>query len=146
MEAPSRPHPADPEFDAGPPSSVRLRDFDPQEHQRLVVNPFLAAFALMAWWQSAGWLLRGAFPPIAVASIIPLILLPTLIHYHCVDCGRTGTYPRRREHICPGVFARWNRGPRSRLPFPSAWVQLVCWIYLLGSATLLIAVAAPVGR
>ena len=31
-------------------STVRLRDFDPLEHQRLVVNPFLAVFGLVGLW------------------------------------------------------------------------------------------------
>jgi len=142
VEAPRRPHPADPEFDALPASPVRLRDFDPLEYQRLVVNPFLAVFGLIVLGQVARWLLLSSFPPLAIATALPLVMLHHLIQYHCLDCGQTGRYHRRRRHACPAVFARWHDGRRSRFPFPSSWIQLVVWGWLLASAALLLAVGA----
>src|SRR4051794_10216221 len=49
VEAPRRPELADPDFDPAPAAPVRLRDFRPADHQRLVVNPFLAVFLLVLW-------------------------------------------------------------------------------------------------
>jgi hypothetical protein len=143
VEAPRRPDLADPEFDPGPVAPVRLRDFDPGEHQRLVVNPFLAVFLLLIWWFLARWLLiRGPFPPLAVASVFPLVFLPHSIQYHCLDCGRTGSYPRRHGHACSAVIARWNERRKPRFPTPSAETQLAFWWYVVGSAALLYAVAS----
>jgi hypothetical protein len=144
VEAPRRPDLADPEFDPIPVAPVRLRDFDPSQHQRLVVNPFLAVFLLMVWWFSARWLARGPFPPLSVATIIPLAFLPYAIQYHCLDCGRTSSYPRWRRHACSAVILRWNERRRPWPPFPSAKTQLVVWAYLIASATLLLIVLDPI--
>ena len=144
MEARSRPDLADPDFDPIPVAPIRLRDFDPVAHQRLVVNPFLAVFLVMVWWLTARWLLiRGPFPPMAVATVIPLIFLPRAVQYHCLDCGQTGPYTRRRRHACTAVIARWNGRRRPRCPIPSTETQLTFWFYVVGSAALLCAVARP---
>ena len=142
MDAPRRPHTADPEFDPSPAWSVRLRDFDPLEHQRLVVNPFLAVLGLIGLWRATLGLFHSSFPPLAVAMVVPLVLLPYLIQYHCLDCGRTGLYSRRRRHACAGVVARRHEGQPSRFPLPSTGAQLVFWGWALGSIAVLLAVAA----
>jgi hypothetical protein len=140
LAAAPRPHPADSEFDAAPAPPLRLRDFDPPEHQRLVVNPFLAVLGLLG----LGWLARelalSPLPALAGLLILPMVMLPYLIQYHCLDCGRTGPYPRHRRHACPGVVARWGEGRRRRVPFPTPWAQLVVWGWLLGAVGLLLAV------
>jgi hypothetical protein len=144
VEAPRRPDLADPEFDPVPVAPVRLRDFNPVDYQRLVVNPFLAAFLLMVWWLSTRWLLiRGPFPPLSVAMIILLPFLGHAVQYHCLDCGQTGSYRRRHRHACNAVIMRWNERRRPRFPIPSARTQLVVWAYLIASATLLLIVADP---
>ncbi len=145
MDAPRHPEIADPEFDPPRHPAVRLRDFDPREGQRLVVNPFLAAFGLIVWWELARWLLHSSFPPLAVATVLPLVLLPYLVQYHCLDCGKTGVFPRRDRHSCPALIARRAEAKRPRFPVPSAWSQLVVWAYILGSAALLYTIsgAAP---
>ena len=51
------PRPADPEFDPQSARPVRLVDIDPGEHRRVVVNPFLAVLALVAWWPLERWLM-----------------------------------------------------------------------------------------
>jgi hypothetical protein len=149
VDAHRRPGPADPEFDPAPAAPVRLRDFDPTEHHRLVVNPFLAVLALMVWCRAAGWLLwHGPFPPLAVASVALLALVPRAIQYHCLDCGQTGSYSRRDRHACPAVFARWNERKRAWFPIPSASLQLTLWAYAIGSVALLLALSGdrPGGR
>ncbi len=68
MDASADPHP---EFDPPPARSVRLRDFDPLEGQRLVVNPFLATFALIVWWEAARWLLHSLVPTAVRRDLLP---------------------------------------------------------------------------
>ncbi len=142
MEASRRHEAADPEFDASTAPPPRLRDFDPPEHQRLVVNPFLAVLGLLG----LAWLARELThsPMVALAGllVLPLVMLPYLVQYHCLDCGRTGPYPRHRGHACPGVLARWREGHRSRFPFPTPWAQVVVWGWVIGAIAVLLAVVA----
>jgi hypothetical protein len=142
VEAPRRPETADPEFDPSPNLPTRLRDLDPAEHQRLVVNPFLAVLGLVGLTWLARALLRSRYPMLAGLLFIPLVLLPHLIQYHCLDCGRTGPYPRHRGHACPGVLARWREGRYSRFPYPTTLTQVVVWGWLLGAIGLLLAILA----
>jgi hypothetical protein len=131
---------ADPDFDGPPTPAARLRDFDPPGHQRLVVNPFLASLALLAWWCLAGLVLRGAIPPLSMLGTFALALLPRLIRYHCLDCGRSGPYSGARAHACPDVFLRWQAGRETRLPWSSPRMQLATWLWVLGSAGLLLGI------
>jgi hypothetical protein len=140
VEATRRPGPADPEFDPSPPAPVRLRDFDPLEFQRLVVNPFLAVFGLVVLVEVTRGLLGSEMPPLALLVVVPLLILHHLIQYHCLDCGRTGRYVRRGRHACPAAYARWHEGREPR--FPSARAQMVVWGWLIASAALLLAVLA----
>lgn len=136
MEASRRLRAADPEFDSSPSSPVRLRDFDPLEHQRLVVNPFLAVLGLLVLG-SVEVSLR--FPGALLLAPF-FFLLPSKIQYHCLDCGHTGSFSRRARHACPAVFARWQERHRSGVWFPSSWAQLVVWAWVLGSVGLLLLV------
>jgi hypothetical protein len=142
VEASRRPPVADPEFDPSPGFPSRLRDFEPLEHQRLVVNPFLAVLGLIGLVWLARELFLAPLPGLAALLIFPLAMLPHLIQYHCLDCGQTGSYPRRRRHACSGVLARWREGRRSRLPFPTSWAQLVVWAWVLGAIAVLLAITA----
>ncbi len=146
MDAPRRPPLADPDFDPPPSRHVRLRDFNPAECQRLVVNPFLAAFAMVVWWEAVRRLLASPFAPAFVLMFLPLVFLPYLVQFHCLDCGRTGAFPRRDYHACPALLVRMAEGKRPRLPIPSARAQLFVWGYILGGATLLYSVAGVSSR
>ena len=146
MEPRNRPDLSDPDVDPIPGPSVRLRDFDPLEHQRMVVNPFLGVLGLILWWLSARWLLlRGPFPPLAVLTVFGLVFLPYAIQVHCLDCGRTGSYPRRGRHACPGVLARSQARARPHPPLFAARMQLIVWGYVIASAALLMAVLGGPG-
>ena len=142
MSTPRRPRIADPEFDPSPVRTIRLRDFDAPEHQRLVVNPFLAVLGLIGLWQATALLAGSEYPLLAIVMVLPLAFLPYLVQYHCLDCGRTGPYLRRRRHSCEGVVSRWRDGHPSRFPLPSTWAQLVFWGWVLGSIAVLLAVEA----
>ena len=142
MDATRRPGALDPDFDPTPMALTRLRDFDPREHQRLVINPFLALLGVLG----QAWLIRALFVAghtFWSATIgAPIWLLPWLIQYHCLDCGHTGPYPRHRRHACPAVVARWQGGLSRRWRFPSPWAQVVVWGWVLGSLGVLAAVLA----
>jgi len=136
----------DPDFDPESARPGRLADHDPAEHQRVLVNPFLATLALIAWWAATLALIRGPFPPSALLPILALAGLPWLIQFHCLDCGRTGAYPTLRRHACPAILARRLEDRPSRAILPRPRSQLVVWWYLIGSVTLILAVAGPPGR
>jgi hypothetical protein len=141
VDASRRPETADPEFDPLPGHRPRLIDFDPPDHQRLVVNPFLAVLGLIGLgWMAYGLIFDSPAPALAIVMIFPIALLPYLIQYHCLDCGRTAAYPRHKRHACAGVVARWREGYRRRFPFPSPWAQLVVWGWLLGAIALLLGI------
>ena len=143
MEAPRRPEPADPDFDASPGLRRWPLDFDPTGHQRLVVNPFLAVLGLVGLgWISFDILYDSPVPVLAIATMLPIALLRYLIQYHCLDCGRTGSYSRHKTHACPGVLARWREHQRWRFPFPTPGTQLVIWGWVLGAVGLLVVITA----
>lgn len=142
MAATRRPDVVDSEFDPSPGLPSRLRDFNPPEHQRLVINPFLALLALIGLIWLARELAISPLPGLAGLVVVPIFVLPYLIQYHCLDCGRTGCYVRGRDHACVSVLARWRERHRSRFPFPTAWAQLVVWGWLLGAAALLLVITA----
>ncbi len=140
MDATRRPPTIDPEFDPSPGPRVRLRDFHRIDHQRLVVNPFLAVVGLVGLLRLAVGLLNSPMPGLAALLLLPLAVTPYLIHFHCLDCGATGSYPRRRHHDCPQSRGRVLAGRPSRLPFPTAQVQVIAWAWALGAAAVLLMV------
>lgn len=133
--------PPDPEFDTNRGPTVRLREFDPIEHHRIVVNPFLAVAALTAWGWLLARLLDGPYPALGLVALPALVFAPVAVQYHCLDCGRTGSYPLRRSHACPGVTARWREKREDRSWLPTARMQLIFWVYAVGIATVVNAVA-----
>lgn len=140
-----RPRP-DPDFDPHPARPIRLVDSGLAEHQRVVVNPFLAVMALIVWWASVRWLFGNFLREWAVIASLALLSLPYLIHFHCLDCGQTGPYPKLWRHECPGILARRREDRPSRTLLPRARSQLVAWGYLIASAALILAVSGAVGR
>ena len=131
----------DPEFLADPFPVARLpHDFPLAEHQRLVVNPFLAVVALIAWAWATLRLFRSSFPPLSLVPAVFLFWLPFAVQFHCLDCGRTGSYPRWWRHACPRAVLRARGNRTGWLHWPTARTQLVVWGYVLGSVALLLAV------
>ena len=140
MDAARRPPTIDPEFDPSPGPRVRLRDSDPLAQQRVVVNPFLAVVGLVGLIRLAVGLLASSIPGLAGLLLIPLVVVPFLIQFHCLDCGATGSYPRLRRHDCPQSRGRVLAGRPSRFPFPKAQVQVILWAWALGAAAVLLTV------
>ena len=133
MEATRRPRPADPEFDPSPPAPVRLREFDPLEFQRLVVNPFLAVFGLVVLVEVGRGLGGSELPPLAILVVIPMAMLHHLIQYHCLDCGRTLWFRARRRHTCDPMLARWRERRSGRWPLPDLGTQMMLWFIVIGT-------------
>ena len=114
-------------------SPGRSDDDDLRPFQRLLLNPLLALSCLMFWLSLMIEATRRARS--VRLWIIPLLMLPIvlpwLIHDHCVDCGKTVRHTRRNQHLCTSVADR-QRGLHA-LPrrWPSVGFQTWVWIYLL---------------
>ena len=135
-----RPRP-DPEFALDPYPAVRLpAGVSPVDHQRLVVNPFLAVAGLLGL---VGLALRLGQSRYWLSAPVPIILLgalPFLLQFHCLDCGRTEIYSRWWRHACPKTLSRAHRNRVGWFRWPRARTQLVIWGYILGSLALLVAI------
>ncbi len=133
--------PRDPELDATMTELNMPYEAQPEIYLRLVANPFLGIFALVIWLGLMYVILRGAAGPftlLAIAlSLASLALLPRLLHYHCLDCGRTGLLTSWRRHICPSVVARRFEGRARRWHGPTPTVQVLLWLWFF--AALLVA-------
>ena len=128
---------------AGPP--VRLRDFDPLEHQRLVVNPFLAVFGLIvlvAGRPFAPFLVSSPWPSPGIPAGVPAA--PDPVSLPRLRPDRLLSPPRRPR--LPGRPRPLARGTPFAAPFPSSRAQLVVWGWLLGSVAVLLAVLASSDR
>ena len=53
-----------------------------------------------------------------------------LIQYHCIDCGATGPFRRRRTHVCDRVRQRWEEQVVTPEVVP-LWVQFFFWCVVL---------------
>jgi hypothetical protein len=111
-------------------------DVDPRDHQKLVVNPFLAVLTLIVIVHAGNWLLNSSYAPLLMMMVAPIVLLPQLIQYHCLDCGTTGRYPRRNRHACPTIVSRWEN--HQSTDFPSPRGQLIAWGWLIGSVAFVV--------
>jgi hypothetical protein len=114
----------------------------PQEYQRLVANPFLALALLIAWLGAMRLALGARRPAAAALAAAGVFAVVRTLHFHCLDCGRTGWLFRWRDHACEAVVARQlaDRVRRWRGPRPT--VQLVLWLYLFA----LVAIVASILR
>jgi hypothetical protein len=132
--------PHEPELDATISETSMPYEPMPEVYLRLVANPFLGAFGLLVWLVLMYAIYRGVAGPFslmaAVLALASLALLPHLLHYHCLDCGRTGRLSAWRRHICPTVVARRFEGRERIFRGPSPTVQVLLWLWLL--ATLLL--------
>ena len=138
MASPSR-RPADFEFD--PPTIAWPPEDELNGYRKVVVNPFLAVMALVGWHAAMQSSFIREMPLLALLGSTSLLAaLPFLVHYHCLDCGRTGILPLCKRHACSGVVARWRRARRPRVGWPRPGTQMVVWVWLIGSAAVLIAV------
>jgi hypothetical protein len=143
---PPTPPPAgrDPEFDPVLNTSALELDHSPESYQRLVANPFLGFFAIVAWMAVVLILFQGIFGPFtpmaAILMLAALALLPPLFQYHCLDCGATGRLTEWRRHMCPSVAERRLEGRTRRIRGPAPPIQVLLWLWVL--MALIVAAAA----
>jgi hypothetical protein len=119
----------DPEIDL--PRDLRRRpgDVGPlYPYQRMVANPFLAVFAMLAWYGAVTWSCRVGRLDCFLASTFSALLIPFLFQYHCLDCGATGHVVRAAGHACPRVTGRRQAGARRRFRGPTPVTQTKIWI------------------
>jgi hypothetical protein len=125
------------EYREGLPSGVA-----PERYLRVLANPFLACAGLVAWLLVVDWLRRlyvrdpqlmGPLAPLLVIlALVGLFgLVPRLLHFHCLDCGRTGPLSRWREHSCSLSNLRRQAVRPRRLRGPSPFVQVILWLWAL---------------
>ncbi len=141
--APASPSPTrpDPEFALDPfpmprlPPGAILAD-----HQRLIINPFLAVAGLAGLIGLAIVAAGSVYQPVALFPVVLMAGLPALVQYHCVDCGATGTYRRWALHACPKLVSRTLRNRPGWFRWPSARLQFVVWLYVLGCLGVLVAI------
>ncbi|WP_435018866.1 hypothetical protein TA3x_000853 [Tundrisphaera sp. TA3] len=131
--------PSDPEFD--PPMIAWPAESELERFRKVVVNPFLAVLGLVAWVLGMRAVSSEWRPSLAVLGTSLLAGMPYLIHYHCLDCGRTGVLLRCKWHACSGVVARWRMARRVRFGWPRPRTQVLVWTCLLVSAAVLIGIA-----
>jgi hypothetical protein len=130
-----RPHPPthDPDLDPPRPAAgaAGQTPLYLEEFQRLVANPFLAVFWLIALFGLLREALAMKSLPLVGVAACGLLPLGYLLQYHCRDCGETGFLFRWRSHACPGVLARQQTGRARRIRGPNPTTQLILWIYIL---------------
>lgn len=120
------------------------RNLYPDDDLRMVVNPFIAVFALAGTIVTARWMARQW--SLADGPLLALILLALAcsaasvafgLHCHCLDCGRTVGFWRWKSHSCERVRARRVLGRRRRLVGPKPFLQALIWIIILLAVVLL---------
>ena len=127
----------DPEFGSQRPGLLAGSiDDEPEAYLRLLANPFLGFTYLVAWlvilYQSILGGFAGPLTPTLVAILIPgLGLVPGLMEYHCLDCGRSGRLLRWRKHVCHRSMARRDAGQRRPFRGPTPWVQVLLWVWVV---------------
>ena len=127
----------DPDLDATTSERNLPYEAQPEMFLRLVANPFLGVFALMVWFGLMYLIVRGvagAFSTLALLlGLATLALLPRFLHYHCLDCGRTGLLTEWKRHVCPSVVARRFEGRARRWHGPTPTVQVLLWLWFLAA-------------
>jgi hypothetical protein len=123
----------DPDFDAPRTSVRRPRGpvLVPQETQRLLANPFLSvalAFFGFAILASGYW---GGSPMRPAIALLLAFSSWVFLHYHCLDCGKTGFLFRWRSHECERVLLRRLAGVVRRWRGPTPVLQTILWAYAL---------------
>jgi hypothetical protein len=112
----------------------------PQEYQRLVANPFLALFGLVVWFAACWEAMASRNLILLGVALLGLVVVGYLLHYHCLDCGKTGLLFRWKSHACDRVLIRQQTGQVRRFRGPNPTLQTILWAYLVASAAILVAV------
>jgi hypothetical protein len=130
----------DPDFRRLPETRLLTSEAEPERYQRLVANPFLGAFALIAWLLACAllvrentfaWLNGPWLPALVLLVLASLGLPPLLLQYHCLDCGATGPIMSWKQHTCAAVIRRREEGRPRRLRGPTPPIQVILWLWAI---------------
>lgn len=133
----------DPELDPHPPRHRRRQGRVPRDCQRLVANPFLALLVFLGGLSMFGQaMLIDGMPmvPLALGALATVALSIYLLHYHCLDCGKTGWLFRWRYHCCAVVADRQRTGTGRLMPGMSPVNQTLLWTMLMCVAVMVVAI------
>jgi hypothetical protein len=119
------------------PASLGLTWASIEAYQRLVTNPFLAAAAAVAWFAVLRDTLRAGDVRWGLPLLGAGLLLPFLVEFHCLDCGRTGRLARWRSHNCDAVTLRRSLGRPRLIRGPSPVTQFKLWLIAAAAAVAL---------
>jgi hypothetical protein len=108
-----------------------------EDHQRLMVNPFLVVLGWVIVVALIRMALRIHSLHLFVTGVFLLLVPALLFQYHCLDCGSTGWLFRYRRHACPAVTARAQSGVVRRFHGLSVTFQLIVWSQILAVALVL---------
>lgn len=129
---------ADPDFRSVVSERSLHSVIEPGVYRRVLANPFLGFLGIALWVVGLRYtmlLFEMERPAVSILILVVLlavaIRIPRLFHFHCLDCGRTGSLRRWKEHICPAVARRLLEGRPLRFPGPRPLVQLLFWGYFL---------------
>lgn len=127
------------EFDApgGSEAQPRIVAVSLHRYQRIVANPFLAALGVVLWVAALRFSRQVQRVELLLAALGSGFLLPFLLQYHCLDCGKAGRVWRAAAHSCVHVQARIQSGKPRRFRGPSAVTQTKLWLLVMGTAGVL---------
>ena len=117
---------------------------DVARHQRLIVNPLLAALALLGVWELLRHSLAVRNVYLFLASLFAGAVSLLLIQFHCLDCGRTDFILRSHRHACAAVVRRQMADEEPFLP-PLVKTQVKAWGILFVTALILLAIVFAPG-
>jgi hypothetical protein len=127
----------DREFDSNPGRPAHTRPESLEQHQRIVVNPFLTVLAWVAGFALIRESLQARSLPRFDLGVLLLFVAFFLLQFHCLDCGATGWLFRYRSHACPAVVMRCENQDVRRFSRPRVKTQLIAWFLLMVSAFVL---------
>jgi hypothetical protein len=100
-------------------------------YQRLVANPFLAAAALVGWFAATRAAIEAKSLKLFLLVAAAGLLIPLLLQFHCLDCGRTGHVVMSATHACPRVEERRRSGRPRWFRGPTPIAQTKIWLFVL---------------
>jgi hypothetical protein len=109
----------------------------PQQYQRLVANPFLGLFGLIAWFSTMRYALLARSLPLVWLMTVGLAGVVLLLQYHCLDCGATGLLFHWKSHACERVRERQQAGLVRTIRGPNPVYQTFLWAFVLMVAAML---------
>jgi hypothetical protein len=136
----------DPDVDIPRRRESRHSSYLIEDHQRLIVNPFLAVLGWVIVLVIVRAALNNRNSTLFLVGLGLLWVPLFLFQYHCLDCGATGWLQSFRRHCCPAVTARAQNGTMQRFPGSSVKNQIIGWFYVLAMAFVVVVIVLAARR